>query len=545
SDESGNWSSTLSRFFYKMPVSPVTENKMTRYQYWFNNDLEDAVTGTTTNAGLIQLDETLDVAGLPSGLHAFHIRFSDESGKWSSTLSRFFYKMPVQETLEENLVSAYRYWFNEDDSRVFNIGLDVPVNPLHLLADIETPYLEPGEHTLHIQFLDLRGRWSSALSENFETEDCVPPGYIDDPAGAVELCRGTSEQYTVQSALNIEDFEWSLTPAGAGSLVPDGSSLTVNWSEGFTGDAELTVYGINPCGESETRSLTVTVVSDPYVTAMDDTSVCEGESVVLEVLSSYGNVEWNIADLTVSPTEETTYTVTSSNLCGVANDQVIIGVDTTPNLTVMDDQTICEGEEVELTAVSDGTVTWSGGSNIVSPSETTGYTATASNSCGTVDADVQVVVKPLPSLEVMQGPEICEGEELLLEAESDGIITWSSGSELVTPVESITYTAFAEKDGCEVQEDLYVKVHPVPETPVLEQVEETLVSGSESGNIWFFNDEELEGFSGHQYSPEATGDYFVRVISTEGCISGASNIISYISTGNLINIGMNEITVFP
>jgi len=543
-DSGKKWSPVLSRFFYKMPAAAGSEASVDTYSYWFNDDIVNAVEQTVPQSGSIVINEKFDAATLPDGLHVFNIRFKDTDGKWSGTLSRFFYKMPVQEPLEENLIRAYRYWFNEDDSRIINIDLDVPVNPLHLLADIETPYLAPGVHNVHIQFLDLKGKWSPALTSEFETEECAPPRYINDPVGLEEVCPGSVEEYTVQAALNIEEIEWSLTPAEAGTLNPDGPSITVHWSEGFAGDAELAVYGSNPCGETETRSLTVTVLSHPHVEAMEDTSVCQGESVLLEVLSSYGNVEWNVADLTVSPLEETTYTVTASNLCGAAEDQVIISIDTPPWLTVMDDVTICEGEQVELTATSDGAVTWSGGEEIVAPTVTTVYTATASNNCGTVDDDVHVVVKPLPSLDVMPGPEICEGEELLLEAESDGVITWSSGSDLVAPSESAIYIAFAEKDGCEVQEEVYVTVHPVPETPELEQVEETLVSSSGSGNIWFFNAEELEGVSGQQYSPEATGDYLVRVISTEGCISDASNVISFIAS-NLIKIGMSEITVFP
>ncbi len=674
-DSEKKWSPVLSRFFYKMPATAATDATINRVSYWFNSDVASATEEAVSGSGSFLFNPDISAEELPDGLHVFNIRFQDAGGKWSSTLSRFFYKMPVADPLEENLVTAYRYWFNENDAAMYGVELDHPVNPLHLVADISVPYLEPGEHTFSIQFLDMREKWSPALTETFEVEDCSP-GYIDYPAGEVEVCGGTEHIYTVNAALNITDIEWSLTPAEAGTLDASGPEVSVIWNEGFTNDAELVVYGSNPCGESETRSLTVTVVSDPHVTAMDDTSVCEGGSVLLEVLSSYGNLEWNVADLTVSPTQETTYTVTATNICGVAEDNVVIGVDTPPFLTVMDDVDICEGDQVELTAESDGTVTWSGGSTIVSPVETTIYTATASkgackvedevtvivnpspvltvmddveicegeeielmaqsegsltwsvdnttvspsetttyhvtaskdgcesgrqvtvtvdylptltvmngvticegeqvelsaetngllswsggedvvslaqtaiytatasNNCGTVDADVTVTVNPLPDLEVMDDQEICEGEELLLEAASDGVVTWSSGSELVAPAESVTYTAFAEKDGCEVHKEVLVTVHPLPDQPVLEQVDETLVSSSESGNIWFFNNNEMGDVTGSQYSPEESGEYFVRVISTEGCISDPSNTISF-TASNIIMIGMSEITVYP
>ncbi|MFP4365586.1 MAG: T9SS type A sorting domain-containing protein [Bacteroidales bacterium] len=674
-DDEKRWSSTVSKFFYKMPVSSITENSVQQYQYWFNNDREAAVTAATAGGGLVQLDETISVAGMADGLHVFHIRFRDGNGTWSSTVSRFFYKMPVTGPIEENLVTAYRYWFNEGDDSMALVELEQAVNPLHLVADIETPYLAPGMHAMNIQFLDLNRQWSSVLTEEFEIVDCSPR-FIGNPEGAAEVCGGTNESYQVDAALNITDFQWTLTPAEAGTVSENGSMAGILWSDNFNGEAVLMVQGSNPCGETDAKSIGISIASNPFVTAMPDTAICEGESIALTVSESSGTINWDVEELLVSPLQETTYTVTTTNVCGTATDEVVIGVDNYPSILVMDDVSICEGEQVELTATSDGTVTWSGGSNLVEPTETTTYTATAlngacsaeddvtvtvnpipeltmmddvsicegeqvvltaqtdgtltwdvdnttvspnqtttyfatslkdgcevhgeviitvnylpeltvmddvsicegeqvelsavtngilswsggaeivtpmattvytataSNICGPVESDVTVTVRPLPSLEVMPDTLICEGEELLLEAESDGVVTWSSGSDLVAPSESVVYTAFAEKDGCEVQKEFLVTVNPVPLTPTLEQDGETLVSSSESGNIWYFNAEELEGVSGQQYSPEATGDYFVRVSSSAGCISDASNIISFVAS-NLIKIGMNEITVFP
>jgi hypothetical protein len=123
-------------------------------------------------------------------------------------------------------------------------------------------------------------------------------------------------------------------------------------------------------------------------------------------------------------------------------------------------------------------------------------------------------------------------------------VTWSSGSAAFSPVESGFITAFAEKEGCIVQQDLFVTVHPVPETPVLGQTGITLTSNSISGNAWFLNGEEMEGVSGHEYSPEKEGDYYVQVISSMGCISEPSNIISFMAS-NLTKIDMSGFAVFP
>ena len=477
-DSGKKWSPVMSRFFYKMPATADSEAGVSAFSYWFNDDTANALEQPVTQSGSVVINEKFDAASLADGLHVFNIRFKDNKGKWSGTLSRFFYKMPVSDTLEENLVTAYRYWFNEDEGEITRVDLGEPVNPLHLLAEIETPYLEPGGHAVHIQFLDLRGKWSPALTSEFETEECAPPRYINDPEGAAEVCHGSVEVYTVQAALNTEWFEWTLTPAEAGTVNENGSLAEVTWNETFSGNAILSVIGSNPCGETDAMTLGVEVIPQPFVTAMANTSICEGESIELTVDDYTGTLEWNVYDPVVSPAVETIYTVAVTNICGSAEDHVVIGVDTHPSLSVMEDVVICEGEEVELTAISNGTV------------------------------------------------------------------TWSSGTEIISPVESNLFTAFAEKEGCVVQQDLFVTVHPVPETPVLEQVDETLISSSESGNVWFFNNEELEDVSGPEYSPEANGEYYVRIISSMGCISEPSNIIAFIAS-NLTIIGMSEITVFP
>jgi hypothetical protein len=60
---------------------------------------------------------------------------------------------------------------------------------------------------------------------------------------------------------------------------------------------------------------------------MDDAVICEGESIALTVIESVGTVEWNVEELLVSPLQETAYTVTATNICGSAEDIVVIGVD--------------------------------------------------------------------------------------------------------------------------------------------------------------------------------------------------------------------------
>ncbi|QKX06822.1 hypothetical protein HN014_18505 [Aquimarina sp. TRL1] len=117
--------------------------------------------------------------------------------------------------------------------------------------------------------------------------------------------------------------------------------------------------------------------------------------------------QWSTGETTpsivVSPSEDTTYTVTVNN-CGdcTTEDSVTVFVSDT-NVSAGDDANIIEGESTTLTATSDNAVSyeWSNGATTasidVSPTTTTTYTVTATNANGCTATDTVVVtVEPDP-----------------------------------------------------------------------------------------------------------------------------------------------------
>ncbi|WP_219007743.1 collagen-binding domain-containing protein [Aquimarina litoralis] len=129
--------------------------------------------------------------------------------------------------------------------------------------------------------------------------------------------------------------------------------------------------------------------------------------------------------ITVSPEEDTVYTVTVTNCNGcTATDEVKVIVKSAV-VDAGDDQNVCLGEEVTLTATGEGTFIWSTGetteSITVSPTETTTYTVTAtSGSCEATDS-VTVVVNDPVIVDAGEDQEICLGEEVTLTAQATGI----------------------------------------------------------------------------------------------------------------------------
>jgi hypothetical protein len=72
--------------------------------------------------------------------------------------------------------------------------------------------------------------------------------------------------YTCTESSFTETYEWNLEPSGAGNLAANGTSAYVEWTSGFTGSANLTVRGVNDCGNGNySQSYTVSVYSSQSI----------------------------------------------------------------------------------------------------------------------------------------------------------------------------------------------------------------------------------------------------------------------------------------
>lgn len=68
------------------------QNNVEYYEYWFESDYASKVSGTLASNQYVNYADLIAITGLLNGLHIVHIRFQDETGKWSSVLSQFFLK---------------------------------------------------------------------------------------------------------------------------------------------------------------------------------------------------------------------------------------------------------------------------------------------------------------------------------------------------------------------------------------------------------------------------------------------------------------------
>lgn len=98
------------------------------------------------------------------------------------------------------------------------------------------------------------------------TVNAVPgmPGVI---AGPAVICQGaTGIAYSVAAVANVLFYTWTLVPPAAGIITGTTNSVTITWSAAYTGTANLSVVGVNNCGNgSSSPALSVLVNPKPVV----------------------------------------------------------------------------------------------------------------------------------------------------------------------------------------------------------------------------------------------------------------------------------------
>lgn len=126
-----------------LPLSS-TAQQLTRYEYWFDNDVnvrQSGSLGGSTQA--INLE--IDASQLDVGVHWLHFRVLQSNGMYSPVTRSAFYKMPNGE------VSMLEYWLDGDRSSVTRLPLREGYTPGTLIYNdsLNLGNVSPGMHRLY------------------------------------------------------------------------------------------------------------------------------------------------------------------------------------------------------------------------------------------------------------------------------------------------------------------------------------------------------------------------------------------------------------
>lgn len=308
-----------------------------------------------------------------------------------------------------------------------------------------------------------------------------------------------------------QTVDWTSNPAGftsnianpiANPIINTTYIATVSNSYGCT-DIDSIAITVNP----------ITVSIDA-----DQTQICVGSSANLTASGaedyswSDGTDTYTGANITVSPTATTTYSVTGTTALGCMNTaQMTITVNS--YITKVDDVSICSGESY----------TWYG--NVYSTAGTYYDTISATIGCDTA-AQLNLTILPLPTITANASiSAVCPGAPTVLSADGGVSYEWSTteiGSSItVNPTTATTYTVTGtDANGCENTASVSINVNPLPNvsasaTPSEMCIgESTIISASGAISYLWDTGDDTESFS---ITPDETTTYVVTGTDANGC----------------------------
>lgn len=293
------------------------------------------------------------------------------------------------------------------------------------------------------------------------------------------ICEGQSVPLSV---LGAATYVW--TPAA-------GLSCTTCVSPIAT-PATTTTYivtGTNSDGCSNADNITITVNPKPKVNAGQDIVICEGSSAQLEAKGA-DTYSWSpTATLSCAtcnnpvakPTVNTTYTVIGKDNIGCSDsDKIAVSIIERGPVTYGPDAEFCIGGSAELYATGGSSYTWIPADGLnnhqiakvkAAPNVTTKYAVIVKQGdCFTDTGYINVIVHPLPLVELGPDVTIGGGNTIQLRAVSDNVATYSwtpnyqlSCDDCANPVASPRRTTeykvtVTDNYGCEGSDNITVRV---------------------------------------------------------------------------------------
>ncbi|TPV33374.1 T9SS type A sorting domain-containing protein [Paucihalobacter ruber] len=337
-------------------------------------------------------------------------------------------------------------------------------------------------------------------------------------------------------------------PVNAGNDVTIGITQSVNltasgatsytWNTGETGESitvsptETTTYVVTGTTDGCSAEDEVTVFIAGPITAVINgtTSICQGDSTTLTVEGGTGYL-WSTgettASITVSPEETTTYMVTVTDDYEQSDTaEVTVTMNPIPTANAGEDQSICAGESITLTASGGSSYLWSNGATTqsitVTPNQTTTYTVEVTeNGCSSSD-EVTVTINPAPPVNAGNDVTIGITQSVNLTASGATSYIWNTGetgeSITVSSTETTTYIVTGTTDGCSAEDEVTVFIAG-PITAVINgttticQGESTTITVEGGTNFLWNNGETTASIT---VSPNATTQYSVEVSDDYG-----------------------------
>ena len=328
----------------------------------------------------------------------------------------------------------------------------------------------------------------------------------------------------------------------------DGTPEVPDVNNNVLGYTEYWVTQSNDECESERTPVKYLVKPNPVVNLGNDTTICKGDEITLDAQNSGLSFNWNTGGINqiLSTSETGIYGVeVTTDLGCIGSDSMEVKIQDLPVVNLGDDQKICDGEPFELDAENTGSnYRWSTGESSQKIALTTSgvYSVEVTDDIGCLGTDeMELIVNPMPSINLGNDTTICFGESVTLDAQNLGFnYSWST-SELtqiikVKTTKTVTVEVFDEI-GCSDEDEINIIVNDLPIVDL--GVDQKICDGqsvqldAENPGL---NYNWSNGENTQQITIDASGTYSVDVTDDIGCL-GTDEIELIVNPMPVVNLG--------
>jgi len=297
------------------------------------------------------------------------------------------------------------------------------------------------------------------------------------------------------------------------------------------------------CGGTASTTINILDNATLTLTPSPSVSVCNGNAATISVTPAGGvtpyTYQWSnnggtTQSISIAPNATTTYTVTVADACGQsATAQITVNVGSV-TANAGNNQIICMGQSVNLTAYGGVNYLWSNAATTqsinVTPNVSTTYTVTVSDNNGCSDTDdVFVTVNPLPNAHAGPDVFICPNTSTQLNASGGATYIWNpsaslSNGQIANPIAqpsvTTTYIVLAtDANGCTQTDNVVVNIYNPPtasagsNTAICIGNNTTLTASGGTSYLWSTNDNAPSII----VTPVVTTTYLLTVTDNNGC----------------------------
>ena len=387
--------------------------------------------------------------------------------------------------------------------------------------DATTPtatYLWSNNATTPTLDVDTDGEyWVEITVDGCPNTDTVLVEQFDNPVLVLEnetICE--DEQAIFDATTNdIETYTWN-----TGASTP---TLTTAQPGTYT----VTITSVTTCSAVEEVALSVNPL--PVFSLGQDTEICDGETLSLDVGMNGASYLWQngSTNSTLTVTESGNYTVDITVDGCTSTDEIVVDVLPIPTINLQD-QTICQNETSTFDATGNNVVSYLWNNNASTSSISTNQagmysvTVTGNNMC-TSTATAELIVNPLPVVELGTDTYLCEGETMSLSVtQPNANYTWQDGSTDGTLLieQGGTYSVEVSLLGCIASDEIEIEDVALP---TVDLGIDTALCIDDALSIDVFLDENTDyewqdGTASSEYTIDEPGVYWVQLTNICGTV---------------------------